>query len=414
MTTAESRTAAARPDWRTPAVVVLCGCLIALLSFGVRSTFGLFTDPLSEGRGWSREVFALAIALQNLLWGIGQPFAGALADRYGSARVLAAGGLVYAAGLALMTVDGGPVLLHLSAGLLVGLGMSGASFPIVIAAFARRLPPERRAWAVGVATAAGSLGQFLVVPLGQAFILAYGWSTAALLLAAGLLLIPVLATAAAGARGAAPPAAAPAGEGFRETLALAAGHGGYRLLVAGFFVCGFQLAFITVHLPPYLTDRGASPQLAAWAIALIGLFNVVGSYGAGVLAGRWRKRPLVAFVYAARAAVTAAFLLLPLSTWTVLAFAAAMGLLWLSIIPPFTALLGLLFGTRYMGTLFGIAFLSHQVGGFLGVWLGGVLPERLGSYDPVWWLAVALGVAAALAALPVAERPAALARPAPA
>lgn len=390
--------------WRTPAVVVACGCLVSLLGFGIRASFGLFTEPLSTSHGWGREVFALAVALQNLVWGAAQPFAGALADRYGSAKMLALGGILYALGTALMAWAATPLALHLSAGVLIGLGLAGSSFTIVIAALVRRVPPERRSWAMGITTAAGSLGQFLIAPLGQAFILAYGWQTALLLLAGGAALVPALAAALA--TGPTAGSTAEVDLGLKRTLALAFGHGSYRLLVAGFFVCGFHVAFITVHLPPYLGDLGLPPQLGAWAIAIIGLANVVGSYGAGVLGGRHSKRRLLAAIYALRSVAIALFVLLPASPWTVILFALAIGILWLSTVPPTSGLVAVMFGTRYMATLFGVVFFSHQLGAFLGVWLGGVLFERTGSYDLVWWLAVALGLLAALVHLPIAERPA--------
>lgn len=391
--------------WRTPAMVVGCGCVIALLTFGVRASFGLFTAPISQTHGWSREVFALAIALQNLLWGAGQPFAGALADRFGSARVLAVGGALYALGVAGMAVAGTPGQMYLTAGVLIGLGLAGGSFTIVMAALARRVAPERRSWAMGIATAAGSLGQFLMAPLGQAFILAYGWQTALLLLALGVAVVPVLATAMASSTSG---LTAP-GEvdlGLKETLSRAFGHRSYLLLVAGFFVCGFHVAFITVHLPPYLTDVGAAPQLAAWSIAIIGLANVVGSYSAGVLGGTCSKRWLLTLIYALRSVAIAAFVLLPVTNTSVILFAIAIGLLWLSTVPPTSGLVAVMFGTRYMATLFGFVFFSHQVGSFLGIWLGGLVYARYGSYDVVWWLGVALGLFAALVHLPIAERPA--------
>ncbi len=405
MTPATHAVVGGRQGWRTPAVIVVCGCLIAVLTFGVRASFGLFTAPISATQGWGREVFALAIALQNLLWGAGQPFAGALADRYGSARVLAAGGLLYALGVALMAVASTPLQMTLTAGVLVGLGLAGGSFTIVMAALARRVPPERRSWAMGMATAAGSMGQFLLAPLGQAFILAYGWQTALLLLAGIVGVVPLLATAMASTPGGA--AAVPEIDlGLKRTLALAFGHRSYRLLTAGFFVCGFHVAFITVHLPAYLTDHGVAPQLAAWSIAIIGLGNIVGSYAAGVIGGRYSKRWLLAMIYALRSVVIALFVLLPISPLTVVLFAVTIGLLWLSTVPPTSGLVAVMFGTRYMATLFGIVFFSHQVGSFLGIWLGGLFYEAYGSYDAVWWMAVALGLFAALIHLPIVERPA--------
>ncbi len=388
--------------WRSPAVVVVCACLIALLGFGIRSSFGLFTEPLSSDRGWSREVFALAIAIQNLLWGLGQPLAGALADRFGSFRVLAAGGLVYALGVALMGLVSTPSMMYLSAGVLVGLGLAGASFTIVIAALSRRVPASRRSWVVGLVTATGSLGQFLFAPLGQGFIAAYGWSTALLLLASFMLLVPLLASSLGGQR-----ERTPADEpelSFRDALRQAFGHGSYLLLTAGFFVCGFHVAFIATHLPPYLVDLGLGATLAAWALALVGLFNVVGSYMSGVLGGRYSKRYLLSAIYLGRAAIIALFISLPVTQTSVLLFAAAMGLLWLSTVPPTSALVALMFGTRHMGVLFGFVFFSHQLGAFLGVWLGGLLYESSGGYDAMWWISVALGIAAAALHWPIVER----------
>jgi MFS family permease len=399
-------------------VIIVSGCLIALITYGLRTSFGLFVEPLSEGRGWSREVFALAIAIQNILWGLGQPVAGAVADRYGSARVLAVGGAVYAVGVALMAVSTTPLAFNLTAGVLVGLGLSGGSFTIVIAAFSKLVPEDRRSWAMGIATAAGSLGQFVFAPVGQAFISSYGWATALLLLACFGATVPVLAAAlrsrpADGTSTGSIEPEVPAREAVREAF----GHGSYLLLMAGFFVCGFHVAFITTHLPAHLSDAaayshahgahtGGGPGLAAWALALIGLFNVVGSYGSGVLGGRMSKRKLLAGIYLSRAAVIALFVTLPPSTPVVLAFAAAMGVLWLSTVPLTSGLVAVMFGTRYLGTLFGFVFLSHQVGAFLGVWLGGAAYEQTGSYAPVWWASVFLGVLAAALHWPIVERPA--------
>src|SRR5918997_1503458 len=379
--------------WRAPAVVIFCGCLIALITFGLRTSFGLFVEPLSEGRDWSREVFALAIAIQNILWGLGQPVAGAVADRYGAARVLAVGGAVFALGVGLMAVSDTPLALNLTAGVLVGLGLSGGSFTIVIAAFSRLVPPDRRSWSMGIATAAGSLGQFVFAPVGQAFISSYGWATALVLLACFGATVPVLAVALksppAGNSSGAVEAVLPAREAVREAF----GHGSYLLLVAGFFVCGFHVAFITTFLPVHVAAVAghshdgmhmAGPGIAAWALALIGLFNIVGSYGSGVLGARHSKRQLLAGIYLARAAVIAVFITLPPTPTVVLVFAAAMGILWLSTVPLTSGLVAVMFGTGNLGTLFGVVFLSHQVGAFLGVWLGGLAFEQTGSFPPLW------------------------------
>ncbi len=386
--------------WQAPLVILVAGCLISLITYGLRTSFGLFVDPLSDGRGWGREVFALSLAIQNIVWGLGQPLAGSVADRYGSGRVLAVGGAIYALGVALMAASTTPLTLHLTAGVLVGIGLSGGSFTIVIAALGRLMPPDRRSWAMGMATAAGSFGQFVFAPLGQSFISGYGWATALIMLAAFAAIVPVLAAALRGG------AATEDGPSIsvREATRGAFGHGSYLLLMSGFFVCGFHVAFITTHLPPYLTDSGVSPRVAAWSLALIGLFNVVGSYGAGVLGGRGSKRRLLSGIYLARAVAIALFIALPTSPTVVLGFAAAMGILWLSTVPLTSGLVAVMFGTRYLGTLFGFVFLSHQVGAFLGVWLGGVAYEQTGSYAPVWWAGVALALIAAALHWPIAER----------
>ncbi|MCP5419060.1 MAG: MFS transporter [Gammaproteobacteria bacterium] len=391
--------------WRTPALIIVAGCLIALLTFGVRAGFGLFLEPMSQDQGWGREVFAFAIALQNLLWGLGQPFAGALADRYGSGRVLALGGLFYGLGVWLMAHAATPWQLQLSAGVLVGLGLAGASFAIALAAMSRAVSEERRSWVLGIGTAAGSLGQFLMVPLGQAFLAAYGWSTALTLLGCGVLLVIPLAgvlkgRAVAGGATSATTREQTLGEALRE----ASGHGGYWYLTSGFFVCGFHVAFIATHLPAYLVDNGIAASTAAWALALVGLFNVIGSYSAGVLGGRYSKKYLLSSLYLTRAVVIAVFVLAPLSTVSVYLFAAAMGLLWLSTVPLTSGLVAQIFGPRYMATLFGIVFLSHQLGAFLGVWLGGYLFDNTGSYALVWWISVALGITSAILHWPIDER----------
>lgn len=400
--------------WRSPALVIVSGCLIALITYGVRTSFGLFTEPLSEGRDWSREVFALSIAIQNLLWGIAQPAAGAFADRYGSARVLAAGGAVYAVGVGLMAFSGTPLSMQLTGGVLVGLGLAGGSFTIVIAALGRLVSEERRSWAMGMATAAGSFGQFIFAPLGQSFISTYGWQTALVFLAACTLLVPVLATALRSDKGSGGPTDEPAVP-MRDAIRSAFGHGSYLLLVAGFFVCGFHVAFITTHLPAHLSDAAAqshahgvhasgAAQLGAWALAIIGLANIVGSYTAGILGGKTSKRKLLSGIYLSRAAVIALFVTLPPTTITVVAFAALMGVLWLSTVPLTSGLVAVMFGTRHLGALFGFVFLSHQVGAFLGVWLGGLAYEATGSYDPVWWAGVGLALIAAALHWPIVER----------
>ncbi|MEL3891489.1 MFS transporter [Ferrovibrio sp. MS7] len=394
--------------WRTPLVVIVAGCTIALLNFGVRSGFGLFMEPISVANGWGREVFAFAIGVQTVLWGFGQPFAGAFADRYGSGRVLAVGAVFYAVGVALTAISSDPLTLTLTTGVLVGVGLAGTSFTVALAAIARMVSPERRSWALGLGTAAGSLGQFLMVPLGQAFIAAHGWAFALVLLSLFALAIVPLSTALAGKT---PETAGPK-QSMGEALKEAGGERSYWLLIAGFFVCGFHVSFIQTHLPAYVVDRGLDPRTGAWALALVGLANVIGSYTAGVLGGKHSKKYMLSFIYFARAIVITVFVLMPMTQTSVLIFAFFMGLLWLSTVPLTSGLVAQIFGPRYMATLFGIVFFSHQVGGFLGVWLGGRLFDLTGSYDIVWWISAALGIFSAIVHYPIDERP--LVRAAPA
>lgn len=396
--------AIARPFLQTVPVVLVAGSLIAILGFGPRSTMGFFLTPMTSEFGWGREIFALAIALQNLIWGAAQPFVGMLADRYGTARVLSVGAVFYALGLTMMATTSDPLALQLTAGVLIGLGISGTAFLLVTTAFARLLPPEMRTIGFGIGTAAGSAGQFIFAPLGQAFITTYGWQTALVIMGAMMLAIPALAFVLRGKPQAAPVRAGEKDQSIPEALREAFGHPSYRLLVAGFFVCGFQIAFITVHLPPYLGDIGIPALYAGYALALIGLFNIIGSLGSGVLAGRLPKRWILAAIYLARAAAIAIYITLPPSVPATLIFAAVLGILWLSTVPPTQQLVVVMFGTRYLATLFGFVFLSHQVGSFFGVWLGGFLYDRTGSYDMVWWISVALGVFAALVHIPIVER----------
>jgi MFS family permease len=388
-----------------PEIIVLAGCLIALITFGPRASVGLFQLPMTTEYGWGRDTFSLAIALQNLLWGVGQPFAGAIADRFGVVRVVCVGALLYIAGLAVMAAATTPALMHLGGGVLIGFGLSGCSFNLVLGAFGKLLPERWRPLAFGAGTAAGSFGQFFYPPIGNLLIEAIGWQQALLVFAGSVLLVlPLSLALATRAIGVAGPAPAP-----KQTVAQALGeafrHPSYVLLVLGFFTCGFQLAFITTHLPAYLKDAGLSASVGGWTLALIGLFNAVGSLSAGWLSTRVPKRWILAWIYLGRSAVIVAFILLPASPATALLFGAAMGLLWLSTVPPTSALVMLMFGTRYMAMLYGFAFFSHQVGGFLGVWLGGILYEAYGSYGPVWWLSVALGLASAAINLPIEERP---------
>jgi predicted MFS family arabinose efflux permease len=379
---------------------IACGAFIVLLSFGIRSSFGLFLQPMSLDLGWGREVFALAIAIQNLLWGLSQPFVGAIADKWGTARTILGGGLLYIVGVYLMSTTSSPAELYFSAGVLVGLGLSGTGFGAVLAAVGRSVPAERRSVALGITTAVGSLGQFLLPPIGQAFLSTYGWQSALALLAFGSI---AMLFAAGGLRGRVE-TSGQRQQTIREALSEAGHHSGFLYLTAGFFVCGWHVAFIAVHLPAYLADGGIPTKVAAWCLALIGLFNVVGSYVAGVLGGRLSKKYCLSFLYLTRSVVILAFIMAPLSVGSALLFSAAMGLLWLSTVPLTSGLVAQIFGPRYMATLFGIVFLSHQVGSFLGVWLGGYLYDAYGSYDLIWWLSIALGLVAALLHWPIDER----------
>lgn len=389
--------------WRTPLLVLVVGCLIAAIGFGARSSLGLFLTPLTEARGFSRETFGLALALQNLFWGLGLPLAGALADRFGAGRVIAFGALVYAAGLYGMSTADTGTLLHLSAGVLSGLGIAFSAFSLALAAMVRVVGPHRRSFVLGLGTAAGSAGQVLFSPLALAFIGSLGWSSALVVIALIVLAMLPLAFLLPGAPGGS------SAELIEQTLGAAlreaAAHRGFALLTLGFFVCGFHVAFITVHFPAYVVDLGFDARIGAWSLALIGLCNIAGSFGAGIVGQHVSKRSALAVIYALRALVIAALLLAPRSELTILAFAAAMGVLWLSTVPLTTGVIAQVFGVRYMATLFGIVFLSHQIGSFIGVWLGGALYERTGSYDGMWWAAIALGLLAALLHLPIDERP---------
>jgi MFS family permease len=394
--------------WRTPMVIVVCGCLIATIAFGPRSALGLFLTPMSAANGWGRGIFALAVALQTLLYGAAQPFVGAIADRFGNGRVIVSGALLYALGIALMAHASTPTMLYLSNGLLVGFGLSGCSFNLIISSFGRLLPASWRSTAFGAGTAAGSFGQFLYSPLGVSLIDHFGWQAALMTFAALLLLIVPLAFVVAtpsqteiGGSVRNPAASQNYKEALREALA----YRSYILLVLGFFTCGFQLGFVTVHLPSYLIDRGLSADVGGWTLGAIGLFNIVGAMTSGWLGGRMPKRYILSFIYFARSLTVVALITLPATPAVALCYGAVTGLLWLSSVPPTSGLVVVMFGTRWLAMLFGIAFFSHQVGGFLGVWLGGVVYERTGSYDAVWWLGVLFGLLSAVINLPIVEKP---------
>lgn len=408
-TAGPSRTAVAAP-W----LIIVCGCLIAALTFGPRSAMGFFQLPMLAEKGWDRTTFGLAMAIQNLLWGLGQPVFGALADKFGTWRVLALGGVIYAAGLWMMATADSPTLLHMGGGVLVGLGVAAGSFSIVLAAFARHVSAERRSLVFGIGTAAGSAGMFLFAPVSQGLISTYGWSDTLLIMSAAMLIIPVLAIPLIGNAKRGRVAQAGLDQTVKAALTEAFAHKSYILLVSGFFVCGFQVAFITAHFPAYIGDLGIDARYAVIAMALIGFFNIIGSLAAGVIGQRYSKPFFLSLIYLGRSIVVTAFLLFPQTPASVIVFAILMGLLWLSTVPPTNGLVAIMFGTRHLGMLGGIVFFSHQIGSFLGVWLGGYLYDHFGSYDPVWWLGVALGVFAAVVHLPILEKPVERLRLAPA
>jgi predicted MFS family arabinose efflux permease len=391
----------ARADWRTPTAVLVCGGLILTLGMGIRHGFGLFLQPMSADLHWGRETFALALAVQNLVWGATQPFAGMLADKYGSGRVVLCGSILYVLGLFMMAHPGAPWQFVMSAGILIGVGLSGVTFSVISGVLGRAFPPEKRSMALGISAAAGSFGQFAMLPLTQWLLSHVGWQSALIALSAvGLLMAPLAAAMVERRERAIHTFKQSAGEAMTEAL----GHRGYILLTIGFFVFVFQVVFVSVHLPAYLADHGFSPGVAVIALALIGLFNIIGTYTTGWLGSRMPKRYILSFIYFGRAVVIALFVFLPLSLWTVYAFAVALGLLWLSTIPPTNGIVAQIFGVRFLAMLSGFTFFSHQIGSFLGAWLGGKLYDATGSYDLVWYLSIALGVLAGLINLPIDER----------
>jgi predicted MFS family arabinose efflux permease len=383
--------------------VLLCAGAIVTLSMGIRHGFGLWLQPITQAYGWPREAFSLALALQNLCWGVLGIFVGMLADKLGAFRVLLAGAALYALGLAGMAVANTPTLFSLAAGLVIGAAQAGTTYAVVYGVVGRQIPAEKRSWAMGVVAAAGSFGQFLMVPIEGYLISETGWQTALFLLAASVLLIAPLAW------GLREPAQTNQPTMQRQSIAHAWAEAlrnpNFLMLTAGYFVCGFQVVFIGVHMPSYLKDNGLSPEVAGYALALIGLFNIFGTYTAGVLGQRMPKRNILVFIYTARAIAIAVFLWAPLSPASVYVFSAIMGLLWLSTVPPTNATVAQIFGVQHLSMLSGMVFFSHQVGSFMGVWLGGYLYDATGSYQVVWLIAIALGVFAAIINLPVREAP---------
>jgi MFS family permease len=386
--------------WRTPALVLACAGVVLMLALGIRQSFGLFLRPMSMDLGWGRETFSFAIALQNLVWGLAMPFAGAIADRFGAGRVIVSGGVLYVAGLVAMAYASSPLLFHVSVGLLIGLGLSGTSFGVLLAVVARAYPPERRSVAVGLAGAAGSFGQFAMLPAGQGLIGTVGWFAALVTLAVLAFVMIPLGGALAGRNA----AARESTQSIGAALAEAGRHGGFWLLTGSFLVCGFQTIFIMVHLPAYLMDRGLGAQHAMAALATIGLFNIAGSFAAGVLGARYSRKWLLFWVYAVRAVAIGLFVSLPISLASTYVFAAVMGFTWLGTVPLTNSLVGQIFGLKYLSTLFSIAFLGHQLGAFAGAWAGGAVFDATGSYLSVWVASIALSVIACAMCLPIDER----------
>ena len=389
--------------WRTPMIVLVAGCLISLVGFGARSGFGLYLEPMSIANGWNRETFALALAIQNLLWGIGVPVAGSIADRYGTPYVIGIGAIIYALGIWGMANSEQSLMLYLTAGLITGLGIAFTSFSLALAAMVRVVGAHQRILVLGVGTASGSLGQVVFSPLIQILISNLGWHSSLLWVALITLLIVPLAfmlSSSTEVKG-----EALSDQTLTQAIGEAFSHRGYILLTIGFFVCGFHVAFITVHFPAYVNSLGFDPLVGAYALALIGLFNIAGAFSAGLAGQRYSKKGCLSLIYTLRAVAITALMMAPVSIVTIYAFAATMGILWLSTVPLTTAIVAQVFGIRYMATLFGFVFLSHQIGSFSGIWLGGYLYDHYGSYDGIWWAGVGFGLLAAIAHLPINERP---------
>jgi MFS family permease len=386
--------------------VLACGAAIVTLSMGIRHGFGLWLQPITQAHAWTRENFAFAMAVQNLSWGVFGIFAGMLADRFGGYKVLMGGALLYALGLMGMALSTSTLAFALTTGVLIGAAQSGTTYAIIYGVIGRQIPAERRSWAMGMAAAAGSFGQFLMVPVEGFLISTFGWKEALLVLGATAVLIAPLAL---GLREPSYTGGASHTVKREQTIAQALreafGYRSFQLLMAGYFVCGFQVVFIGVHMPSYLKDNGLSPQVASYALALIGLFNVFGTYIAGTLGQRLAKRKILSFIYLMRSVAIALFLMAPLTPISVYLFAGAMGLLWLSTVPPTNAIVAGIFGIQHLSMLGGFVFFSHQVGSFMGVWLGGVLYDQTGSYNIVWYISIALGLFAGAVNWPVRETP---------
>ena len=390
---------------KVPILAISCACIIALLAFGPRSAMGFFQLPILQDNGWDRSTFGMAMALQNLFWGMGQPLFGVVADKFGTWRVLAVGAVLYTLGLVMMALAPSPVWLHIGGGILIGLGVAACSFGVVLASIARLVSPEKRSFAFGLGTAAGSAGMFVFAPISQGLIDSLGWSDSLIAIGIFMLIIPLLAIPLRGNSSTSRIAAVEFEQTVKQALREALASKGYLLLTSGFFVCGFQVAFITAHFPAYISDLGIAAKWAVVAISLIGFFNIIGSLASGVIGQHYSKPIFLSLIYIARSIAFTAFLLIPQTPTTVVVFSIVIGILWLSTVAPTNALVAVMFGTRYLGMLGGIVFFSHQVGSFLGVWMGGVLYESTGSYDVVWWLGVALGIFAAIVHWPIREEP---------
>ncbi len=386
-------------------LAIIMACILLMVNFGLRSSMGFFMKPISETFGYGREIFAFSLALQNLFWGLFQPIAGAVADRYGTLKAVIGGSLLYAAGLYLTANSASIWELHTGAGILLGMGVAGTGFGVVLPAMARLVAPEKRAIALGLGTAAGSAGQFLLIPVARGFIESYGWQTALVIMAVGALAMVLLSAPLAGDTASKRNSDEESDQTLKEALVEASGHVHYWLLVAGFFVCGFQLAFVTVHMPSYLSDQGFDSSIAATSLALIGLFNILGSLGSGYLSGVYSMKWLLVINYAGRAIVLFLFLIFPITLFSIYAFSITTGLLWLATVPPTSGLVAQMFGLKHMGTLYGIVFLNHQLGSFAGVWLGGYLFDTTGSYDMVWWATVVIASVTAIIHIFIDERP---------
>jgi len=394
-----------KSSWRTPAVVLTCGTIILFISFGARNIFGLLLEPMTESTALDVGDFSLAIGVQAVIWGLTTPITASLAERYGTARMIALGGTLYAVGLALMSLVQTPMHMNLTAGMMLGLGLSATGFPIILAAITKRVDAKRRSMFLGIGSAAGSSGQLALVPMGQYVISGYGWAVAAIVFACLVAVIVPLSSAMVDpTREAADPNAAPQ-QKLGEAVSEALHHRGFLLLTAGYFVCGYQVMFLGTHLPNFISEAGQNPWVGATALSLIGLFNIIGTLSWGALGGKFRMKYLLTSIYLLRSAVLAVYIMLPITAMSTYIFAAAIGLLWLATVPLTSGLVARMFGLRYMATLTGLVFFSHQLGSFTGAWLGGVFFETTGAYDTIWWVGIALGLIAAALHYPIDDKP---------